>query len=101
MKITINLDELASALFRYCLDAARFSLGCNSSQKKRTILQEISNGIYNNKNIVLSVDSKEFPDRTRFFAALANAMTLFVTDQEEATNFENFLSIGTVEEKTE
>ena len=101
MKITIKFDDCSFSHLRYCFEAARCLLARDSSQKKQEKLKEISDWIYNNKNIVLSVDSKEIPDMAGFAAALAKAVTLFVVDQKGTTNLEEILYIDEAEENKE
>ena len=101
MKLVLDFDELAALHLMGCVDA----LTCNFSQglpeERLKVLQQISKGISNNQDVTLFVQSESFTNRAEFATNVAKLAALFVRDQNTGADFQQLVSIGTVEEKKE
>ena len=100
MKLVLDFDELAALHLMGCIDALTFNLSQGLPEERLQVLQQISEGIRNNRDITLFVQSESFTNRAEFATNVAKTITLFVRDQNsDIVDFQKLVLIGTVEEK--
>lgn len=99
MKIVLDFNGLAALHLMGCIDALTCNLSQRLPEERLKVLQQISEGISNNQDVTLFVQSESFTNRAEFATNIAKIAALFVRDQNIGADFQRLVSIGTVEEK--